>query len=172
MTLSTNKVLVLDIRKPVPEFEGVEADSGGRLFFEGERIASWIDKGTGYEHTKLSRTPYAGSKNHLVHRLVARAWIDNKEELTDVNHKDGNKANNKVSNLEWCSRSGNLYHAMRSGLHANPEKAVVGWNPETGHGWWFISQSEAARHGFTQANVSQVVRGKRAKCKGHYWEYA
>jgi hypothetical protein len=59
------------------------------------------------------------NKNHSVHRLVAETFIPNPLNLSDVNHKDGNKLNNHVSNLEWCSRSENLAHAVRIGLVEN-----------------------------------------------------
>lgn len=55
-------------------------------------------------------------KYYLVHRLVAMTFISNPDNFKDVNHKDGNKLNNRVDNLEWCTRSYNLYHAYNNGL--------------------------------------------------------
>ena len=136
--------------------------------------------GTVTRNNKLVK-PYIGggyykfkyrNKHTIVHRLVAEAFIPNPQNLSDVNHKDGNKLNNSVDNLEWTSRKGNLLHAMRAGLHSNPEKAVVGWNERTGEGVWFISQAEAGRAGFTQENVAHCLAGRRKTCKGYRWEYA
>ena len=68
--------------------------------------------GKGYETVKLY---YNGRYNqHYVHRLVAEAFIDGRDET--VNHKDGNKRNNHVSNLEWMSYSDNNKHARENGL--------------------------------------------------------
>ena len=57
-------------------------------------------------------------RSFLVHRLVAMAWLDFREEheSLDVNHKDGDKANNRFSNLEWVTKAENQRHAYRSGL--------------------------------------------------------
>lgn len=59
------------------------------------------------------------SKNHSIHRLVAKAFIPNPKNCTDVNHIDGNKQNNCLYNLEWCTRSENLKHAVNIGLVKN-----------------------------------------------------
>lgn len=54
-------------------------------------------------------------KSFLVHRLVAEAYIPKEPGMTFVNHKDGDKKNNRSSNLEWCTNQANKDHAMRSG---------------------------------------------------------
>lgn len=61
-----------------------------------------------------------------IHRMVAGTFLKNSNPdlLTDVNHKDGNKANNAVSNLEWCTRSENIQHAYDTGLREQPKGEV------------------------------------------------
>ena len=60
---------------------------------------------------------HKGKKKYLlVHRLVAENFIYNEFKARTVNHKDGNKLNNSVDNLEWCSDSNNLIHARDNGL--------------------------------------------------------
>jgi len=53
---------------------------------------------------------------YKMHRIVCGAFIENPENKPDVNHIDGNKQNNKLTNLEWCNRSENMIHAVQTGL--------------------------------------------------------
>ena len=61
-------------------------------------------------------------KHFYVHRLVASAFINNPNHLTEVNHIDCNKCNNNVENLEWCNRNYNLQHSYNHGLKRFGEK--------------------------------------------------
>lgn len=84
-----------------------------------EKILKQNINGRGYNYTNIS---YKGTyKNLFIHREVAKAFLinDNKKN-TDVNHKDGNKQNNNVNNLEWCTRSENILHAFKNNLKKTP----------------------------------------------------
>lgn len=56
-------------------------------------------------------------KNQPVHRMVAKAFIPNPLSLPQVNHKNGNKLDNNINNLEWCTAKDNINHARKSGLY-------------------------------------------------------
>ena len=74
----------------------------------------------GYQYYRLCERGI--QSDFRVHRLVAKMWLDNPMNLETVNHKDGNKTNNHVSNLEWMDRHSQLEHAYNLGL----KKAKVG----------------------------------------------
>lgn len=83
-----------------------------------EKIMKPIKRGTGYLVMSLSKN---GEREYvLVHRLVAEAFIPNPENKPQVNHLDGNKANNSVFNLEWCTQKENNIHAYAINLKKGP----------------------------------------------------
>lgn len=70
------------------------------------KMATWYQK-NGYENIKLCKNNK--TYHHLIHRLVAEAFIPNPDNLPQVNHKNKNRADNTVENLEWCTAQDNLY---------------------------------------------------------------
>jgi len=65
----------------------------------------------GYYRVELSRA--GKQKKHFIHRLVAAAYIPNKDNLPQVNHINGDKLDNRVENLEWCTASQNHKHSYK-----------------------------------------------------------
>lgn len=137
----------------------------GVVIRDGKEVNTWLSN-WGYPTIKIDGV------NVMVHRLVANGFIPLVEGKPDVNHKDGDKTNNHWTNLEWCSRGENVLHALRNGLHVNAETPIVGYNEETGEGYWLVSQAKAKRYGFAQPNIAHCLAGRRGKCKGFKWEYA
>jgi len=76
-------------------------------------LKQYLNK-SGYYFVNLCKS--SKMKNHRIHRLVAKHFISNKSKYNCVNHKDGNKINNHVENLEWCTFSYNLKHAHEIGI--------------------------------------------------------
>lgn len=79
-----------------------------------KKYLSPYDNGIGYLAVKLKmKNPYGKRRQFYLHRLVAIAYLPNPLGLPDVNHKDGDKSNNHISNLEWSTEKENLKHAYK-----------------------------------------------------------
>jgi hypothetical protein len=118
----------MEVWKKIEGFENYEISNLGRLkgleittkfgcSFKTypERICKfWKDK-KGYEYFTFNIN--GKNKHKLIHRLVATAFIPNSNNKPQVNHIDGNKSNNNIENLEWCTVKENLKHARDNGLN-------------------------------------------------------
>ena len=118
-------------------------------------------------------------KSVLVHRLVARMFIPNPNLYREINHKDGNKANNYVDNLEWCTRSYNVKHAFDTGLKVNKKgsehpcaKKCYEYDMKGNliKEWGSIAEAADFYKDVT-GNVCAACSGKYKTFHGHIWSY-
>lgn len=118
---------------------------------------------SGYCYTQLCKNGYSSRKGIQIHRLVANAFLPNPFNKPDVNHKDGNKQNNRVDNLEWVTKSENSKHAFENGfLHLPPPKLTIKIAEKIRSLYPFYNQYELAeRFNISQTCVWSVVNNKR-----------
>lgn len=133
-------------------------------------IATTISK-SGYVNVTLSKD--GKITRFRLHRLVATAFIQNVNGLFEVNHKDENKQNNHVANLEWCDRFYNCNHGTRNErIGKNFSKAVAQYSLDGVLLNTYPSASDAERYlGVHGGHVSSCCCGKRETAYGYIWKH-
>lgn len=113
-----------------------------------------------------------GKKTLHIHRLISDVFIPNPNRLSQINHIDGDKNNNSINNLEWCSQSYNMNHAYKNFLNPR-QKGVVQKNSNGNVLNVFRSAHEASRvTGINRGNISNCCIGNTSHAGGYIWEYA
>lgn len=122
---------------------------------------------SGYLNYNISITP--DNKRRLyAHRLVATAYLENPNNLPVVNHKDGNKLNNNVDNLEWVTVQENTEHAIRTGLIHGQEVYAFDKQGTLIHSFKSIEETSAA--GFDRTSIWQELqKEKKEPIYNLYW---
>ena len=176
----------MEIWKPIEITKGfIEVSSEGRvrsLLRGTPRILKAQTDNKGYLRETV--TIEGNAITLKVHREVAKAFIPNPNNLPQVNHKDGNKQNNAVDNLEWCTNQENARHAVANGLwnsvfegarreNERRKKPIIAYRvggafPCTRY---YESIGEAERD-IGSKHISAVLKGKRTHAKGWTFQYA
>lgn len=177
-----------EIWKPIKDYEGLyEVSNFGRIrslprqgtHSKNIHIISQNNKNSkGYWHCGLTKK--GKQKTLSVHRLVAEAFIPNNDNLPQVNHIDGNKLNNNVNNLEWCTNIYNMQHSIKLGLRDKVFKKLALINSKkidqySKNGifiktWNSIAEIERELNICNQ-NICKVCQGKRHTAGGYIWKY-
>lgn len=133
-----------------------------------------------YCHHKLLQNGYklitlSKKKTYSIHRLVAETFLENPENKLEVNHKDSNRANNSVDNLEWVTKSENIQHSYSYGSKKAPEgvsngKAVLSEqdvkelrSSYIPHDKDFGMKALAKKYGVSEPTINRVVHNRSYK---------
>lgn len=131
----------------------------------------------GYEMVKLYTNN--SKKDYSIHRLVANAFIENPDNLPQVNHRDENKTNNCVENLEWCTPKYNYNYgtinirkSQKQLNDKNKSKVVLQYTKDG----CFIKEWKSIRDiqrmtGYDKGYISKCCRGKYAYAYSYIWKY-
>lgn len=158
------------IWKSVVDYEGLyEVSNQGnvRSLHKETKELSIANSKRGYRVVSLYKDGNATMKN--VHRLVAQAFISNPENKPCINHKDFNRLNNYVENLEWCTYAENNLHSIEEGKKG---KTVIQLTKDGEFVQQFDSIIRAESHtGITSQNIGKVCKGERKFAGNYSWEY-
>ncbi len=168
--------------KDIVGYEGLYmvSDKGNVLSYEkygsdGRLLLKRLLKGgrysNGYKFVCLRNN--SNNRNLMIHRLVAEAFIPNPNNKPNVNHIDGNKQNNNVENLEWCTQSENIKHAINIGLrksHCNIERKVKIENLSSNKVIEFKTMKDCCDYfGFTKCWLGNYIRKNGNPCIYKKW---
>jgi hypothetical protein len=165
MTASANE-------KDIPGFEGYTATRDGIIYSykKGKKYKmKYRDSPDGYYRVSLCKDNKRYSK--LVHRLIAASWIGEAKGML-VNHKDCDKHNNNISNLEYVSHKRNSQHAQENNLVHTKKRKVCKITPEGVLVAEYESISVAAKQeGVLVSRICGVCKGKERMLDGFVWKY-
>ena len=160
---------------PVKNYESLYevSDQGGvkSIGYGKERILSSQRNTCGY--LKVSLYKNGEKKNLFVHRLVAQTFIPNPDNLPEVNHKDENKENNSVQNLEWCSSKYNTNFGTRTQRQAEKLSKPILQYTKSGE---FIREWKSIRDvernlEFYHGNISSCCTGRYKSAYNFIWKF-
>ena len=144
--------------KPCPPF-----------FMEGRVLAQAVNQ-DGY--LKVGLSVRGKLSTHSVHTLVAKAFLGIRPEGLQVNHKDEDRTNNCVSNLEWVTCKENCNYGSRNKKVSDWHKKPVVSIDANGGKKWYPSAKDASKEGFNTTLISLCAQGKNKTHKGLRWEFA
>jgi len=111
-------------------------------------------------------------KTFALHRLVAFTFLDNSENKEQVNHKDGNKLNNSIENLEWCNNKENQIHKFKIGLGNNFTRKIIQYDLNMNKIKEFNSITEASKElNISKSNIRGVLINYRNTAEGFVFKY-
>jgi len=188
-------IKIKEIWKDIPEYEGLyQASSLGNIRsidriiydknlkrsrnFKGKILKQNI-RNDGYLFVNLSKNGI--NKVVKIHRIIAKTFIKNSNNYKCINHINGNKQDNNINNLEWCTYSHNIKEAYKLGLK-KPISIKGGKNKcskivnqyDLDNNFikkWYCIKDASKKLKIKDSNISLCCKGKRNKAGGYIWKY-
>lgn len=177
----------MEIWKDIVEYEGLYQVSnfgrvrsldryvnhyrGGKKIVKSKILEQDCSGNSGYKRVQLCKD---GKQKHFsVHRLVAIAFLPNPDHLPFVNHKDENKANNHVDNLEWCTHEYNDNYGTRNIRMSETKKKPIIQYDKQGN---FIREWKSATDACIELKICKssiygVCAGRKKSAGGYKWQF-
>ena len=171
--------MIKEIWKPIEGYNGLyQVSNMGRVKSLGnnktrkEKILKLHSDKDGYLKVQLHKE--GKKKNYLIHRLVAQAFIDNPNNLPQVNHKDEDKTNNCAENLEYCDSSYNTNFGTRNERIVKANSIPILQFTKSGE---FVKKWNNAKEverdlEISSSNIYKCCKGKLKSIGGYEWGYA
>lgn len=166
--------------KPIKDFPNYLISDDGRIYnARTMHEMKGCKQNKGYEKVNLWSLTEHKYKYFLRHRLVAETFIPNPDDLPEVNHKDGNKENNSVQNLEWVTHKENVHHSIKTGL---APQCIMGYekrgykvlqydkNNNFIKKWHSLREIETVL-GYGHCNIARCCTGVYKQAYGYHWKY-
>lgn len=162
-------------------WEKYQCDTNGVIYGQNGKPLKPNINCNGYKYVIFCKD--GKTKTLMVHRIIALTFVPNPTNLPIVNHKDGNKLNNKADNFEWTTNQGNLIHARdKLGINFGEtnKKAIQGFDKKTGElKYEFNSLSEAGRYfvedgkdyRYIKNTISGAIKGRKKSYRNCIWKY-
>ena len=162
-----------EVWKDVEGYEGLyQVSTCGNLYssYVKRKLQLSLDQ---YGYKQVILVNNGVRKRHLLHRMVAQAFIPNPENKPQVNHLDENKTNNNVSNLEWVTSKENINHGTRTERQICTQRIIQKSRPVIcSNGVIYRSTREASRLlGLDNSSLNKVLKGKRKTVGGFTFKY-
>lgn len=168
----------MEIWKDIEGYEGLyQISNWGRvrsLKYKGgskERILKPCISGRGYLYVSLCKNHKR--KNHYIHRLVGKAFLDNPDNLNEINHKDEDKKNNHANNIEWCDRKYNCnYGTAIQRMTKTLSRTIYQYtlDGELLNEWQSMHEIQR-KLGYDRRSISKCCRGLFKQSHGYKWTY-
>lgn len=164
----------MEIWKDIIETSNYAVSNLGRVKnTKTNRLLNPSELGNGYKQVSLKMNDTGKFKKEYIHRLVAKYFIENPENKKEVNHKDGNRSNNNMNNLEWVTPSENQKHkydVLKSktsnrliGQYTKDDKFIQSYDS-------IISAVKAVGLK-SRSGLDSVLYGKAKTAGGYKWKY-